>query len=99
MTLNLGPGDVLEDIKVDKSTPEKLLHRLLPAGTPGTCTILYHGNDNVVDMAVPITQPQRVATKLATDAASGAQEPNYVLDDEDDNPPARRRQSLRQISF
>ena len=91
MTLSLGSGDVLEDIKVNKSTPEKLLHRLLPAGTPVTCAILYYGNDNVANMTVPTIQPQRSATKLATDTASAMQEPNYVLDNEADEPPARCR--------
>ena len=64
VTLSLDSGDVLEDIAVNKTTPEKILHRMLPKGTPGTCTILYHGDSSVANMDVPAIQPQRVAAKL-----------------------------------
>ena len=99
MTLDLRPGDVLEDLKVNKSTSGELLQHLFPMGMPGMCTILYHDNDNAENMAVPTIQPQRAATKLATDATSTAQEPNYVSDDKDDEPLARRRQSPRLNKF
>ena len=64
-------GDILEYLKVNKSIPEKVLHRLLPAGTPGMCTILYHNDDTVAHMEVPTIQSQRVVTK--PERGAGAQ--------------------------
>jgi hypothetical protein len=95
VTLSLNSGDILEDLVVNKTTPEKLLHRMLPKGTPGTCTILYHGNGSMTNMDVPAIQPQRVAAKPTADATDDAPEPNYVSDDEDDVEPTRRRRSPR----
>ena len=76
ITLSLATGDVIEDLQVNNSMSEKLLHCQLPAGTSGTCTILFHGTDSVANMSVPTIQPQKVATKLDTDADDEAQEPN-----------------------
>ena len=76
ITLSLSTGDVIEDLQVNNSMSEKLLHCQLPAGTSGTCTILFHGTDSVANMSVPTIQPQKVATKLDTDADDEAQEPN-----------------------
>ena len=95
VTLSLDSGDILEGLAVNKITPEKALYRMLPKGTSGTCTILYHGNDSVAKMNVPAIQPQRVAAKPTTDATDGASEPNYVLGDEDDAQTARRQRSPR----
>ena len=41
VTLNLRSGGIIKYLKVDTSTSNKWLHRLLLAGTPGTCTIYY----------------------------------------------------------
>ena len=68
---------------------------MLPKGTQGTCTILYHGNGNVANMEASTIQPQRVAIKSGKDAVSNAQEPNYVSGDKDDVRPKQRRQSPR----
>ena len=94
VTLDLSSADIIEDLKVNKSTAETLLHRLLPAGTSGTCTILYHNNGSVANMEVPTIQPQRVVTETVTDTVSKAQEPNYISDD-DNNQPVQRRRSPR----
>ena len=91
----LDSGDILEDLIVIKTTPEKVLHRMLPRGTPGIYTILYHGNDSVANMNVPAIQPQRVAAKPATDATDDAPEPNYASDDEDNEQATRLRRSPR----
>ena len=95
VTLDLNSGNILEDLLVNKATPEKLLHRMLPSGTPGTCTILYHGDGSVTNMNVPDVQPQRVAGKSTADATNDAKEPNYVSDDEDDTQTTRRQRSPR----
>ena len=94
VTLDLSSAVIIEDLKVNKSTAETLLHRLLPAGTSGTCTILYHNNGSVANMEVPTIQPQRVVTETVTDTVSKAQEPNYISDD-DNNQPVQRRRSPR----
>ena len=36
VTLDLSSDDIVEDLRVNKTTSEKLLHRMLPSGTPGT---------------------------------------------------------------
>ena len=36
VTLNLSSGDILEDLRINKTTSEKLLHRMLPSGTTQT---------------------------------------------------------------
>ena len=95
MTLNLTSGNVLEDLRINKTTPEKLLNCTLPSGTPGTCTILYHGGGSVSNMNVPDVQPQRVAGKSTADVRNDAPEPNYVSDDEDDTQTTHRRRSPR----
>ena len=91
VTLSLATGDVIEDLQVNESTSDKLLHRPLPAGTPGTCTILYHVDNSVANMLAPTIQPQRVGTKL--DSESEAPEPNYVSDDKGDERPTRHRRN------
>ena len=71
---------------------------MLPKGTPGMCTILYHSDGSVTNVDVPVIQPQRVATKPTADATDNVPEPNYVSDDEDDEDDAqttRRRRSPR----
>ena len=95
MTLKLNSGDILEDLLVNKTTPEKLLHRMLPSGTPGTCTILYHGDGSVTNMNVPAVQPQRVAGKSTAGVINDVPGPNYVSDDEDDTHTTRRQRSPR----
>ena len=78
MTLNLNSGDILEDLLVSKTTPEKLLHRMLTSGAPGTCTILYYDDGSVTNMNMPAVQPKRVAAKSTADVINDAPEPNYV---------------------
>ena len=89
VTLDLNSGDILEDLLVNKTTPETLLHCMLPSRTPGMCAILYHRNGSVTNMNVPAIQPQRVAAKSTADAISNAPEPNYVSDDKDDTQTTR----------
>ena len=88
VTLSLATGDVIEDLQVNNSTSKKLLHHPLAAGTLGTCTMLYHIDDSVANMLAPAIQPQRVDTKLGTDAEAKTQEPNFVSDDKDNESPA-----------
>ena len=93
MERRLATGKVIEDLPVSASTPDKLLHRPLPAGTSGTCTVLYHADNSVADMPVPPMHPQRV--QATPDSRSAEPEPNYVSDDEGDERPAQRRRSPR----
>ena len=95
VTLSLSTHNVVEDLQVNKSMPEKLLRRLLPAGTAGACTILYHIDDNVTDMPVPAIQPQRVAPTRSADSKGEDYAPNYISDDDGDERPARHRRSPR----
>ena len=93
VTLSLDSGDVLENLTINKTTPEKLLNRMLPKGTPGTCTILYHGDSSVTNMGISSIQPQRMVTKPATDATDAVPEPDYVSDDKDGVHTTRGRKS------
>ena len=95
MILSLDSDNILEDLKVNRSTSEKLLYRLLPKGTPSTCTILYHDDGNVANMEVPTINSQRVATKPVTDVARKEQEPNYISVGEDSKK-ARGSTNVRQ---
>ena len=74
--LSLDSDDILEDLVVNKTTPEKLLHRMLPKGTSGTCTILHHGDGSVANMDLLTIQSQRVVTKPTADATDDVPEPN-----------------------
>ncbi len=53
VTLYLTSGNIIQDLKVNRATSEKLLHRPLPKGTSGMCTILYHADESVTNMEVP----------------------------------------------
>ena len=49
VTINAGSGEIVEDLNIQPSTPDTILHRLLPKEVEGTATILYHDDPDAED--------------------------------------------------
>jgi len=49
VTINTGTGEIVEDLNIEPSTSDAVLHRLLPNGISGTATILYHNDPDADD--------------------------------------------------
>ena len=49
VTIDAESGEIVEDLNIEPSTSDAVLHRLLPNGIEGTATILYHNDPDAED--------------------------------------------------
>ena len=83
---------MIEDLEITESTSEKVLHCLLPKGTAGTQTVLYHNDQNMNRNAKEpacIHDSDEDSTVKHSNCSKDVAFPtcvnaNYVSDDEDE---------------
>jgi len=50
VTICLNSKGTVEDLRIDNTVPDKVLHRPLPNGVSATATVLYHDDPDVDDV-------------------------------------------------